>query len=225
MAWAISFCCGVSFVVERREPGERVGDAAAGRQRDVLAGDLDAQRLGPEAGAVADLARLRRLVAAELLAHPRALGLEHAAVEVADHALERLLDLVAALAVDEAEGDRAAAGAVEDDVLRLLGQVLPRHVRGRNRRRGRGWTAPACNKGWAAGLGPGDDRALGDREVVVGDDEVLVEDHLLAEAVAGRAGALRRVEAEQPRLDLGDGEAARPGRRIFRRRGCGRATP
>ena len=56
-------------------------------------------------------------------------------------------------------------------------------------------------------LGPGDDRALGDREAVVGDDEVLVEHQFLAEAVAGRAGALRRVEAEQPRLDLGDGEA------------------
>ena len=42
---------------------------------------------------------------------------------------------------------------------------------------------------------------------MVGDDEVLVEHQLLAEAVAGGAGALRRVEAEQPRLDLGDGEA------------------
>ena len=43
---------------------------------------------------------------------------------------------------------------------------------------------------------------------VVGDDEVLVEHQLFAEAVAGGAGALRRVEAEQARLDLGDGEAA-----------------
>ncbi len=43
---------------------------------------------------------------------------------------------------------------------------------------------------------------------MVGDDEVLVEHQLLAEAVAGGAGALRRVEAEQARLDLGDGEAA-----------------
>ena len=60
-----------------------------------------------------------RLVARQLLAHPRALGLEHAAVEVADDALERLLDLVAALAVDEAQGDGLAAGAVEDDVAAL----------------------------------------------------------------------------------------------------------
>src|SRR5207248_1068876 len=57
------------------------------------------------------------------------------------------------------------------------------------------------------GLGPGDDRALADRQRVVGNDQVLVEHQLLAEAVAGGAGALRRVEAEQPRLDLGDGEA------------------
>src|SRR5206468_1396153 len=44
-------------------------------------------------------------------------------------------------------------------------------------------------------------------EVVVGDDKVLVEHQLLAQAVAGGAGALRRIERKQPRLDLGDGEA------------------
>ena len=42
---------------------------------------------------------------------------------------------------------------------------------------------------------------------MVGDDQVLVEHQLLAEAVAGGAGALGRVEAEEARLDLGDGEA------------------
>ena len=42
---------------ERAEPGVGVGDAAAGRHGDVLAGDLDAERLGLEAGAVAHLAR------------------------------------------------------------------------------------------------------------------------------------------------------------------------
>ncbi len=157
---------------------------------------------------MADLARAAGLVVAQLLAHPGAFGLQHAAVEVADDAFERLLHLVGLAAVDEAEGDGAALGAVEDDVLRLLRQLAPRrfevevvgageraqhlHVIGRGR----------------VGLGPGDDRALLDRERVVGDDEVLVEHQLLAEAVAGGAGALRRVEAEQARLDLGDGEAA-----------------
>src|SRR3546814_5317689 len=45
------------------------------------------------------------------------------------------------------------------------------------------------------------------REILVGDDELGVEQQLLAKAVAGGAGALRSVEAEQARLDLGDGEA------------------
>ena len=150
---------------------------------------------------------LRGLVARQLLAHPRGLGLEQAAVEIADHALERLLDLVAALAVDEAEGDRAAAGAAEDDVAGFLRQVAPRDVEVEIVGAGeRAQHLHVIRRGRLR-LGPGDDRALGDREVVVGDDQVLVEDQLLAEAVAGRAGALRGVEAEQPRLDLGDGEA------------------
>ena len=52
------------------------------------------------------------------------------------------------------------------------------------------------------GLGPGDDRTLLDRQRVVGDDEVFVEHQLLAEAIAGGAGALGYVEAEQAWLDL-----------------------
>ena len=63
---------------------------------------LTASGSGAEAGAVAGLARARRLVALELLADPGAFGLGHAAVEVADDALERLLDLVGLAAVDEA---------------------------------------------------------------------------------------------------------------------------
>ena len=43
---------------------------------------------------------------------------------------------------------------------------------------------------------------------MVGDDEVFVEHQFFAQAVAGGAGALRGVEAEQAGLDLGDGEAA-----------------
>ena len=42
---------------------------------------------------------------------------------------------------------------------------------------------------------------------MVRDDEILVEHHLHAEAVAGGAGALGGVEGEEARLDLGDGEA------------------
>ncbi len=157
---------------------------------------------------MAFLARQRALVARQLLAHPRALGREHAAAEVAEHAFERLLDLVAAAAVDEAQGDGLAARAVEDDAFRLVGKVLPRHRELEPVGAGEAGQHLHVIRRGRVGLGPGHHRALGDREVVVGDDEVLVEHHLLAEAVAHRAGALRGVEAEQARLDLGDGEAA-----------------
>src|SRR5206468_10662889 len=101
----------------------RIGDAAAARQRNIFPRNFDRERLGLETGSVAHFARARRLVAAQLLAGPCGLGLEHPAVEVADHALEGLVDLVAALAVDEAQGNRAAAGAGEDHFMSLLRQV------------------------------------------------------------------------------------------------------
>ena len=56
-------------------------------------------------------------------------------------------------------------------------------------------------------LRPRRDRALAQRGVLVGDDQVGVDVLLDAEAAALRAGAERIVEREQPRLDLGDGEA------------------
>ncbi len=102
----------------------------------------------------------RRLVARQLLAHPRGLGLEHAAVEIADDAFERLLDLVAAAAVDEAQGDGLAAGAVEDDVLRFLGEVGPRHVELEIVGAGEAGEDLHVIRAGRVGLGPGDDRAL-----------------------------------------------------------------
>ena len=156
---------------------------------------------------MAGLAGGGALVLAQLLAHPGALGLEHAAVEIADHAVERLLDLVALAAVDEAQGDRAALGAVEDDVVDLLGQVLPRRLEAEAELAGEAAEHLHVIRAGRVGARPGDDRALLDRERLVGDDQLGIEQLLLAEPVAARAGALRRVEAEQARLDLGDGEA------------------
>ncbi len=83
------------------EEFERGADRAAGGHRDVLPGDLDRARLGLEPRAVAHLAGPGGLVFAQLLAHPRAVGREHAALEIADHALERLLDLIALAPVHE----------------------------------------------------------------------------------------------------------------------------
>src|SRR3954451_21419282 len=48
--------CG-ELLVERGEPAQRVGDAAAAGERNVFAGDLHREGFGLEAGAVADFAR------------------------------------------------------------------------------------------------------------------------------------------------------------------------
>src|SRR3546814_18950507 len=75
---------------------------------------------------MACLARMRRLIFAQLLAHPRAFGLEQAAIEVADHALERLVRRVTAAPILEGQLDGLAAAAIEDDELHLTGPILPR---------------------------------------------------------------------------------------------------
>ena len=96
---------------------------------------------------MAGLAGRGGLIFGQLLAHPGAFGLQHAAVEIADHAFERLLHLVGLAAVDEAQGDRAALGAVEDDVVDLLGQLVPRRLELEVELAGEASRAPACNKG------------------------------------------------------------------------------
>src|SRR3546814_6242800 len=92
---------------ERREPCIGVADAAAGGHADVLAGDLDGERLRAEAGAAAGLAGGGALVFAELFAHPGGFGLEHAAVEIADDTFAGFADVVGLAAVDEGQGDRS----------------------------------------------------------------------------------------------------------------------
>ena len=55
---------------------------------------------------------------------------------------------------------------------------------------------------------PGLDGALAQAQLRVGHDELLVEDHARADAVAARAGAVRVVEREEARRDLGEADAA-----------------
>ena len=187
------------------EPLHGLADAELGRLADVEAGDLHRQRLGLQAGAVAGLALALALEALQLLAHPGGIGLLPAAVEIGDHALERLGGLVLADAVVVAHGDRFAAAAVEDHVAHLLGQVAPRHrhldleVLGDALQR--------LHVILARRIGPRRDRPFGERQPVVRHHHLRIEEHLYAQPVAGRAGALRRVEGEQPGLDLLDAEA------------------
>ena len=147
----------------------------------------------------------RRLEAAELLAHPARVGLVIAPLHVGDDALERPLDGVGALVVRVDHLDRLVAGAVQDDVAGLFRQVgerrVDRELEGAGERI-EGLVVVARRR-----AGPRRDRALLQRPGRVRDDQLGIEIHLGAEPVAGRAGAVRVVEREQPRLDLVDGEA------------------
>ena len=172
------------------EPFAGALDRHLGDFADMQAADFHAQRLRLEAIAVAGRARNVGEVFGDLLARPVALGLAQAPLQVGDDALERLLGLVGAQPVVVDELDGVLAGAVEDRVLHLLGQVLPfgverelvvlaerlerLHVIGRRR------------------LRPWRDRALAQRRVLVGDDEVGID--VLLDRRARRRPGRRRTD-------------------------------
>ena len=196
---------GVELLRQPFGPADRRLDRQQAHFADVLAVDLDRQRLGLETEAVTGLARRRAHVALDLFARPLALRLLVAPVEVGDDALERLSHLVRAQAVVVGEADLLGPRAVEDGVARRLGQLAPGPVEPelivlaerveRLKVIGR------------ARLRPGGDRAALQRQLRVRDDERRIDAQLRAEPAADRAGAVRVVEGEQSGLDLGDGEA------------------
>ncbi len=163
------------------------------------------QRLGLQAIAVAGGAGDGGEIALHVLARQVAFGLAPAPLEIVHHALERLFRLEAAHAVVIDEAHVVLAAAVQDHFLGALGQILPRDIglelvdaRQRVERLGViGRRAP----------GPRRDRALAQRLGLVGDHQIRVDLLLGAEPAARRAGAVRRVERKQPRLDLGNREA------------------
>ena len=128
--------------------------ARTGGHADVFAGDLDRERFGAEARAVAGLARHRGLVLRQFLAHPRAFGGEHAAIEVADDALKRLLDLIALAAVDELQDDGLAARAEQDRGDDMFGQLVPGCVEAEAEMRGQTPQDLHVNRGWAGSTWP-----------------------------------------------------------------------
>jgi hypothetical protein len=172
---------------------------------DVLVGNAHAQRFGLQPVAETGLARHVGEVARDLLARPIGIGFAKAALEVGDDAFERPLGVIGAHAVVVREPNLGFARAVEDRLLGLLRQILPLgverelvvlaergerlHVIGRRRFRPRRY------------------RALAQRALLVGNDEVGIDVLLDAEPAAFRAGAERVVEREQPRLDFRNGEA------------------
>src|SRR5437660_865403 len=118
----------------------------------------------------------------QLLARPFALSLAVAALEVGDDAFERFLGVVGADAVLVGEFYLVVAGAVQQRCLRLLRQVLPLGVeRELVEFAERGQRLDVIGR---RRFRPRRDRALAQRHLLVGDDEVLVDMLLDAEAAA-----------------------------------------
>src|SRR6185503_9887246 len=102
------------------------------------------------------------------------------------------------------------AGPVQKLVTLRLGQLLPRHVE----------PQPDLLDDAAAEVrvhalrvlletrGPGQEGALFEREILVGDDELFGGDERLSESAAVGAGALRVVPGEELRRELGEGRPA-----------------
>ena len=188
------------------EETERARDREAGELVDRALAHRDGEHRRLEARAVA----LRAGPEAHVLLDPLPLlarvGLAVAPLEVAQDALERhrVLALAAhpVLVLDE---DPVAVRAVEEPALLLLGQLAPRQV-------GVDLVAVGDRLDHAlvearAADRPRHERALGDRDGRVGHEHVRVDLELGAEAGAARAGAVRRVEGEDARLELGQRDA------------------
>jgi hypothetical protein len=92
------------------------------------------------------------------------------------------------------------AGAVQQQLAMLRGQVLPRGLDVDPVRLGHRLQQPPVVR--RRRLGPRQKGALRDRKRGVGDDQLRVDHPLKAEPVAALAAPVRRVEGEDPGLEL-----------------------
>ena len=200
--------------LELLHEADRARDGHRRELVDVQAADRDREHLRLEPRALADRARAERHVLLDPLALRGAVGLAVAALEARDDPLER--EHVRAPAphpVAIRDVDPFAVGAVEEAVLLLLRQVLPRLVEVDlplvgDRLDHRLVEARVADR-------PRHERALADRQRRVGHDEVRVDLLLRAEPVAARARAVRRVEREDARLELGQRHAVLGAREVL----------
>jgi len=168
---------------------------------------LTAEALRPQPRALALGAGLLRHVALDPLAVGLRVGLFVAPLQVVDDALEaHPVGAAAAETVGVADQVPLLAGAVEEDLALRLLQLRPGLVGIDVVLLGDGGDQPPPVGGDAAV--PGLQRALGQRQGRIGNDEFGVDHALEAEPVAALAGAVRRVEGEDPRLQLRDRGAA-----------------
>ena len=187
--------------LEAVEEPERRRNRETSELVDVPLPDRDREHLGLEPRALADRAGPERHVLLDPLALRRAVGVAVAALERGDDPLEgERVGPPAAHPVAIRDVDALAARAVQEPSLLLLGQLPPGPV-GRDlvavgdRLDHRLVEARVPDR-------PRDESALVDREARVRDEEVGVDLLLRTEARAARAGPVRRVEREDPRLEL-----------------------
>ena len=208
--------------VEGVEPLDRLARGLARELVDADAADLHGQCLRPQPRAVAFRAWPHRHVLLDALARILGVGLQIPALEARHDALERShVGPPPPHPVAVGDVHPLALGAVQEEILILLGEVLPRHVE-----------VDAvlladrlCELLVVVGpRAPGQDRALVDRQRRV-HHEVRVDLHLGAEAGAPRTRAVRRVEREDPRLQLRHRRAAFQAGELLREdEGAGRFT-
>ena len=176
--------------------------------------DRDREHLGLEPRPVALRARAEAHVLLDAVALLRRVGLAVASLQVVREPLER--HRVLALAthpVAVGHEDALAARSLEEAVLLLGGQLAPRHVD-----RDLVALGDGLDHGVVEALAPDrprDERPFLDREGRVRDEQVGVDLELGAEPRATRARSVRRVEGEDPRLELGERDAVLGAREVL----------
>jgi hypothetical protein len=175
--------------------------------------DLHRQRLGPQAVAAAGAAGAVVLVALEFLADPGAVGLAVAAFHVGDHAFEGCVSPGRRGRPRRSGTGFPLAGAAQEDLLHMASAGPSSGVWDRTRSAWRSprWSAgnratcPCARARWRRRRGSAPRRAPpGVRRRTAPPP-----------ARRRRAGAEGRVEGEQARLDLGDGEAGDRAGEVF----------
>ena len=169
---------------------------------DRLVADPDGQHLGLEPGAAAGRARHLAHVALVPLARPVGVGLGVAALDERDDALEAAGVRPLAAEPVPVPDVHLVVLAAQQRVLGPRRQRPPRDVHREAELVGQAGHQPVVVLVAALGVAPRRDRALAEGEVLVGHDQLVVDLEPDADARAGLARPVGRVERERARLDL-----------------------
>src|SRR5579885_623799 len=190
---------------ERREEFMRPAHRQARDLRQRGIADEDVARGGIQPRPVTGRAGLAGQEPRQVLAHHVGVRLLVAALHVPEHALEGVFLAARAAGMQVGEFDDLPAAAVQDDFTDALRQITERRVDVKTIMRGQ-----RLDELEVIGIAaiPAADGAAGQAQFRVLHDALRIEELDDAEAVAFRAGAVRIVEREQPRLEFAQGVAA-----------------